>query len=112
MQIIIWLYLEAARQSFLDHPSFGRPDQEILELFQFCLENNDFIFNKEWFLQTYSTPMGRKFYPNYANLFMAQWEKEALAKWALQPDCYLRFLDDIFIVWPHPRSEDHTSELQ
>ena len=97
--------LEAVRQSFLDHPSFGRPDQEILELLQLCLENNDFIFNKEWFLQTYGTPMGRKFAPNYANLFMAQWEKEALAKCALQPDCYLRFLDDIFIVWPHSEQE-------
>ena len=97
--------LEAVRQSFLNHPSNNRPDQEILELLQLCLENNDFIFNKEWFLQTYGTPMGRKFAPNYANLFMAHWEKEALAKCPLQPDCYLRFLDDIFMVWPHSEQE-------
>ena len=36
---------------------------------------------------------------------MAQWEKETLAKCSLQPDCYLRFLDDIFIVWPHSEQE-------
>lgn len=93
--------LKAVKESFSTHPSLNRPDSEILELLQICLENNDFIFNREWFLQTYGTPMGRKFAPNYANLFMAQWEKEALSKCPLQPDCYLRFLDDIFIIWPH-----------
>ena len=44
------------------------------------------------------TAMGKKFAPNYANLFMAQWEREALAKWTKQPLCYFRFLDDIFII--------------
>lgn len=97
--------LQAVQQAFLNHPSTDRPDQEVLELLQLCLENNDFIFNKEWYLQTYGTPMGRKFAPNYANLFMAQWEKEALAKCPLLPDCYLRFLDDIFLVWPHSEQE-------
>ena len=43
--------------------------------------------------------------PNYSNLFMAQWEKDALGKCPLQPDCYLRFLDDFFNIWPHPEQE-------
>ena len=33
------------------------------------------FLNKERFLQTYGTPTGRKFASNYANLFMALWEK-------------------------------------
>jgi len=97
--------MEAVKKAFENNPSPERPDQEILELLKICLENNDFIFNKEWFLQIYGTAMGRKFAPNFANLFMAQWEKEALAKCTLQPDCFLRFLDDIFIVWPHSEEE-------
>lgn len=97
--------LETVKQVLLDNPNPDRPDEEILELLKICLENNDFIFNGEWFLQTYGTAMGRKFAPNYANLFMAQWEKEALLKSLLQPECYFRFLDDIFIVWPHSEKD-------
>jgi len=97
--------MEAVKKAFENNPSPDRPDQEIFELLKICLENNDFIFNKEWFLQIYGTAMGRKFAPNFANLFMAQWEKEALAKCTLQPDCFLRFLDDIFIVWPHSEED-------
>ena len=97
--------METIKQAFIDNPNLDRPDQEVLELLKICLENNDFIFNNEWYLQTYGTAMGRKFAPNYANLFMAQWEKEALAKCTLKPDCFFRFLDDIFAVWPHSEEE-------
>ena len=68
-------------------------------------KTNDFIFNNEWFLQVGGTAMSRKFAPNYANLFMAQWEKEALAKCTKQPLCYFRFLGDIFIIWPHSKQD-------
>jgi hypothetical protein len=97
--------MNTVKNIFKDNPSQDRPDEEVLELLKICLENNDFIFKNEWFLQIFGTAMGRKFAPNYANLFMAQWEKEALAKCTLQPDCYFRFLDDIFAVWPHSEEE-------
>ncbi len=97
--------LKTVKSAFENNPDPKRPDLQILELLEICLENNDFMFNGEWFLQTYGTAMGRKFAPNYANLFLAQWEKEALSKCTLLPDCYLRFLDDIFIIWPHSEQE-------
>ena len=40
--------------------------------------------------------MGKKFAPNYANLFLAEWEEKALEKCVLKPSVYWRFLDDIF----------------
>ena len=49
--------------------------------------------------------MGKKFAPNYANIFLALWETGALSKSPLQPDIYLRFLDDIFLVWSHSEEE-------
>ena len=49
--------------------------------------------------------MGKKFAPNYANIFMAQWEAEALSKCDKQPLLYLRYLDDILIVWTHTEAE-------
>ena len=93
--------LHAVREAFQLHPDPNRPSSEILKLLELCLQNNDFLFNGEWFLQTFGTAMGKKFAPNYANLFLAQWEKSALAQCALKPDCYFRYLDDIFLIWSH-----------
>ena len=36
---------------------------------------------------------------------MADWESEALGKCAKQPLVYLRYLDDIFIIWTHSEAE-------
>ena len=49
--------------------------------------------------------MGKKFAPLYANIFMAQWEVSALAACSKRPIHYLRYLDDVWGVWPHSRSE-------
>jgi len=95
--------INAVRRAFLNHPDPFRPDKEVLQLLQLSLENNDFTFNDEWFLQVWGTAMGKKFAPNYANLFMAQWEREALAKTPNLPLLYKRFLDDIFMIWTHGR---------
>jgi len=85
-----------------------RPTKHILELLRLSLENNDFIFNSKWYLQTFGVAMGKKFAPAYANIFMARWEAGALAKCPLQPLVYKRFLDDIFIVWTHGHAEFET----
>ena len=95
----------AVEHMFQIHPDPKRSDKHISNLLKLCLENNDFEFNNEWFLQTSGTAMGKKFAPNYANLFLAKWEHEALAKCPKKPSCYFRFLDDIFIIWPHSKDD-------
>lgn len=97
--------LEAVRKIFELHSDTKRPDQEILDLLKICLENNDFMFNGEWFLQIWGTAMGKKFAPNYANIVLALWEAGALSKCSLKPDIFLRYLDDIFLVWSHSEEE-------
>lgn len=97
--------LRAVKRAFSENPDNGRPDQEILELLKLNLENNDFQFDNDWYVQVMGTAMGKKFAPNYANIFMAGWEREVLAKCAKSPLTYLRYLDDIFIIWPHSRAE-------
>ena len=72
-----------------------------MDLLKLSLENNYFIFNDDWYLQISGTAMGKKFAPNYANIFMAKWEEEALKQARKQPLVYFRFLDDIFIIWTH-----------
>ena len=93
--------IQAVRQAFIESPDNERPDVEVLRLLLMSLKNNDFTFDDKWYLQISGTAMGKKFAPNYANVFMAQWEKEALDKCPLKPQCFYRYLDDIFIIWPH-----------
>lgn len=89
---------------FQRYPDPSRPNKEILQLLKICVNNNDFLFDDRWFLQVEGTAMGHRYAPSYANLYMSEWEREALAKCPLKPLLYLRFLDDIIGIWPH--SED------
>lgn len=45
--------------------------------------------------------MGQRYGPSYANIYMSEWEREALAKCPLHPLFYLRFLDDIIGAQAH-----------
>ena len=97
--------LQAVSDSLAKLPDPSRPTKAILELLKLSLQNNDFIFNGQWYLQTFGVAMGKRFAPAYANIFMAEWEAGALAKCPLQPLVYKRFLDDIFIIWTHGKAE-------
>ena len=72
-----------------------------IKLLHLDLTTNDFMFNNQHFLQTRGTAMGRAYAPAYANIFMAKWEKGAMDKSPLKPKLYLRYLDDIFVIWSH-----------
>jgi hypothetical protein len=45
--------------------------------------------------------MGTKFAPNYANLFMGEFETKFLDSQVLKPLCWWRFIDDLFMLWAH-----------
>lgn len=93
--------LEAVKNIFLRYPDAKRPDAEILRLLELCLINNDFQFDGNYYLQIEGTAMGQRYAPSYANIYMSEWEREALAKCTMQPVFYLRFLDDIIGAWAH-----------
>lgn len=97
--------LLSVRKLFQKYPDSKRPDEELLQLLEINLTKNDFLFNGEYYLQIKGTAMGKKFAPAYANIFMANWEEEALAKWAKKPLHYLRYLDDIWGIWTDSRKE-------
>ena len=93
--------LKAVRKAFSRNPDPNRPDEAILQLLEICLSRNDFTFNGKTYLQTSGTAMGKRFAPSYANLFMAEWEREVLPLCPFDPLFYGRFLDDIFMVWTY-----------
>ena len=49
--------------------------------------------------------MGTKLAPNYANLFMTDFETKYVFSYFLQPNYYRRFIDDIFLIWDHSPQE-------
>ncbi|XP_053380089.1 uncharacterized protein LOC128548727 [Mercenaria mercenaria] len=51
------------------------------------------------------TAMGSSMAPSYASLFMGKFEQDFLRNRDLQPTLWLRFLDDIFMVWDHSLEE-------
>ena len=83
------------------------PISIITQMFNFVLKNNYFTFNNEFYLQIHGTAMGTPCSPNYANLFMAKLEKTILNNnnFTKQPLLWLRFIDDIFMIWQHNERE-------
>lgn len=77
--------LRAVSNIFRRYPDAARPDTEILRLLEICLINNDFQFDSKAYLQMEGTAMGQRYAPPYANIYMSEWEREALAKCPLQP---------------------------
>ena len=45
--------------------------------------------------------MGTKLAPSYANLFMTKFEQIHVYTYHLQPTLWKRFIDHIFLIWPH-----------
>lgn len=99
--------LEAIKQALDENPPSPEnpriPDGYLLQLLEISLRQNDFQFNGDIYLQIKGTAMGKKFAPSYANIFMAQWEKDILQRSTLKPGTWNRFLDDVFLIWTQGR---------
>nr|XP_048706612.1 uncharacterized protein LOC125636878 [Caretta caretta] len=73
----------------------------VAELCDFVLTHNYFTFGDNVYLQISGTAMGTCMAPQYAHIFMADLEKCFLSSRPLTPLLYLRYIDDIFIIWTH-----------
>ena len=69
------------------------------------LQKNYFQFNDKIYLQISGTAMGTRCAPNYAIIFMAEIEEDFLASQDIIPATWLRFIDDIFMIWNHPKED-------
>lgn len=89
------------RESFLKYPGGPkRPDRGLLKLLEIILKNNDFSFNNEFFLQILGTAMGKVFSPSLANLYLLELDEKARTGFKIKPILFIRYLDDIFFIWP------------
>ena len=67
---------------------------------------NSFVFNVIYYLQKKGCAMGTKCAPNYANTFMGWFEEQFIFPLLTNfSDFYLRFIDDIFLIWNGTKTE-------
>ena len=74
------------------------PNQLPRELLNFILKCNCFTFCNLFYLQVQGVAMGTKMAPNFANIFMANFEEKHILQRPDKPYFYRRYLDDIFII--------------
>ena len=80
-------------------------NQSICHMLNMVLSMNDFAFNGKHYLQIAGTAMGTRVAPTYANIFMAYFEEIHVYTYPKRPMFWVRFIDDIFMIWEHGQSE-------
>lgn len=94
--------LDACRHFLNLRPPHSQPSTNfILSLISFILTLNNFKFQNQNYLQIKGTAMGTRMAPSFANLFMGLLERSFLNSQTLKPFIWLRFIDDIFLLWQH-----------
>jgi hypothetical protein len=66
---------------------------------------NNFDFNQKHYLQVGGTAMGTRVAPSFANIFMADFEDKFVYSYPHQPHLWLRYIDDIFMIWNHGKPQ-------
>jgi hypothetical protein len=78
-------------------------NESLIKLLELVLTKNNFQFNGQNYLQIGGTAMGTKLAPGYAINSMGKFEQRYVYTYHKQPLLFLRYIDDIFIIWTHGR---------
>ena len=77
----------------------------LLRMLHLVLTKTAFKFNDGLYEQISGTTMGTKYAPSYAIIFMGHFEEKLLSTRRLLPLVWWRYIDDIFMIWPHSSEE-------
>lgn len=77
----------------------------LLDLLKYVLKNNVFQFNDLVFTQLCGVAMGTKFAPALATIYIGDLEEAFIESRDKKPDLWVRYIDDVFLVWSHTREE-------
>ena len=80
----------------------------LLKLLELVLTRTNFQFNGQNFLQISGTCMGTKVAPSYAINTLGHFEDQFVHTYPLKCLVYLRYIDDILILWTHSRDQLET----
>ena len=82
------------------------PDMAVMkELLDMITHNNVFEFNGEHYIQIRGVPMGNIMAPSYSGIFMGELEKKLIEPGADKIKLWVRYIDDIFVVWQGPQTD-------
>ena len=92
--------IESIKETLTSNKCAGTLIHVITTFLTLILTLNNFIFNGQHYLQTKGCAMGTKCAPSYANLFMGQFETKYICQKIKNKSVkYLRYIDDIFMIW-------------
>jgi hypothetical protein len=97
--------IDTTREALRKHPEPNRPDAHLLRLLELTLNNNDFEFNGQYYLQTCGTAMGKTYAPGLADIYMEEFDDKAITGFYIKPLLFYRYLDDIFLVFTGSREQ-------
>ena len=80
-------------------PGVKPTNASLIAMLELVLKRNNFQFNGNNYQQTGGTAMGTKLALNYAINFIGMLEDSFVYTYLLQPLLYLRYINDIFIIW-------------
>ena len=80
---------------------------QIISLLEFCLTQTYFLFQGKYYKQTQGAAMGSPISPLIANIFMEEFEVQALQSSPNPPSMWLRFVDDTFVI----NRTEHSQQL-
>ena len=103
---------EACFKKLEERKNKSIPSITIKNLILMILKSNAFRFGNEYYRQITGTAMGTPMAPNYANLFMDNFEQNLLhdysQKTGLSPLVWFRFIDEVFFIWTGSKNSlDH-----
>jgi len=81
------------------------PTRYLGEMLRLILQENSLQFNGKDFLQSHGMVMGTKMAVAFANIFMANIEREILTQSNTTPIFWKRFIDDIISMWDTNRDK-------
>ena len=74
-------------------------NSSLCKLLEMVLKMNNFNFDGNHYIQVSGTAMGTRVAPNFANIFMSDFEDKHIYSYHKQPLVWLKFIDDIFFIW-------------
>ena len=98
--------IKAVREAYDNHPKKTVATKLIITFLSLILTLNNFVFNSINYLQIMGCAMGTICTPAYANIFMAQFEKQHIYPYIKNKSMlYLQYIDNIFMIWTGTKQE-------
>ncbi|XP_072033107.1 uncharacterized protein [Amphiura filiformis] len=94
-----------AAQHYLSQQHFPTEINTLSKFMELVLTQNNFELAGNNYLQIHGTAMGTRMTPSGACLFMGRLEEDFLNSAAYKPLIWLRYIDDIFLIWTHGHEE-------